>query len=538
MNFQERLSQFIDQAVHNDRIAGNLTAIGALLATIACGWFAFRWLLVRTAARAAIAAQDGPPTPLATICGRLRGALGWLAFAAAAGTMMIGSAYHLAGRNLKRDLTQRIKHLTAEQLEALLWTGGKLIGLFLAGWLAAKLVRRVRALLEFRVIGWLRREDADETTRSWFLLLERYALAMVLCGVAACAGMALGFGTVMLPIVGFSARVTTILVTARLLTLAARALTQPAADWGDRRLRATRLTHYWQRLTRLIPLGERCFEAAVYVSAASLCVRELRFVAFVADYGPKIVQCIGIFFGTRVVIELLHVLLAELFGLAGENRPADQKRQTLVPLVQSGCQYLLYFGAVVMMMDVWGQDTKWLLASAGILGLAVGLGAQNLVTDIVSGFFILFEGQFLVGDSVEICGAKGIVEVIAVRHTQVRDEQGHLHIIPNGQIKQVVNHSKGYLNVVMDVQTSLSADVESVLRAMTEAGRTLHNSYDAVLAVPVVHGVVGKNLSEITIRAVTRVRPGFQATIEQEYRRLVEQALAEPQGATSVVRAA
>ncbi|MGE0608786.1 MAG: mechanosensitive ion channel family protein [Pirellulales bacterium] len=530
MNIQQRLSSFVNSVVYNDRFASNLTAVGAALAAIAVGWLTLRWLLGRGIRPGVEAATGGWQAVAGKFQSSLQAALGWLTFAAATGTVMIGMAFHLAGHDIRADLTQRAQNLTWEQIETLAWCGGKLLALLVVCGLSTRIIRRLRAALETRAAAWLGKQGADDVTRRWFLLLERYALAMTLVAAVGGTSYLLGLGGITLPAVGFAVRVMTILVAARLLTLAARALMGPAESLGDRRLRTTRFVNYWQSLTGLIPLGVRCFEAAVYVCAASLCVKELHFIAFVADYGPKTVQCIGIFFGTRVAIELLQVLLAQLFGVGNSDRPADQKRQTLAPLVQSGCQYLLYFGAVVMMMDVWGQDTKWLLASAGILGLAVGLGAQNLVTDIVSGFFILFEGQFLVGDTVQVGGSKGVVEAIAVRHTQIRDEFGHLHIVPNGTIKQVVNQSKGYVNVVVDVQTPLASDVEGILRAMAAAGETLRRTRPEVLAMPEMQGVVGRNLSEITLRAVARVRPGTQLAIEQEYRRLVQQQLqpAEP----------
>src|SRR5262249_36363405 len=154
-----------------------------------------------------------------------------------------------------------------------------------------------------------------------------------------------------------------------------------------------------------------------------------------------------IFFGTRVVIELLFVLINEAFGMYDEERSAEnQKGQTLVPLLQSVCQYALYFGSAVIMLGVLHIETGPILAGAGILGLAAGLGAQSLITDVVSGFFILFENQYLVGDYVKIGDSAGRVEAVGIRNTQVRDDQGRLHIIPNGQIKGVINYSKGYVN--------------------------------------------------------------------------------------------
>src|SRR5208283_5269674 len=102
-----------------------------------------------------------------------------------------------------------------------------------------------------------------------------------------------------------------------------------------------------------------------------------------------------------VVIELLHVFINESLGMYKDDRNDDQKGQTLVPLLESVSRYVIYFGSV-MMMPVLGVDTTPVLASAGVVGLAVGLGAQSFVSDVVSGFFILFEEQYFVGDIVQI----------------------------------------------------------------------------------------------------------------------------------------
>ena len=96
-----------------------------------------------------------------------------------------------------------------------------------------------------------------------------------------------------------------------------------------------------------------------------------------------------------------------------------------------------------------------------------------MVTDMVSGFFILFESQYLVGDVVELGDAGGTVEEVGIRVTHIRDDQGKLHIIPNGQIKTVVSFSKGYVNAVVDLKVSTNADLENIFHAMTEAGARL-----------------------------------------------------------------
>ena len=170
--------------------------------------------------------------------------------------------------------------------------------------------------------------------------------------------------------------------------------------------------------------------------------------------------------------ELAQVLLHEAFGLYDAKGAEDQQGRTLAPLLHSVCRYVLYFGGGMVMLGVLGVDTRPILAGAGLLGLAVGLGAQSLVTDFVSGFFILFEGQFLVGDVVQIGDACGRVEAVGIRHTQIRDGQGKLYIIPNGQIKSVVNSSKGYINAVVDMKLPAHGDLDEIVVGHARGGRT------------------------------------------------------------------
>jgi moderate conductance mechanosensitive channel len=399
-------------------------------------------------------------------------------------------------------------------------------------------VRRLRPRIEQRVTKLVGRAGNEEAVRHWFVLLERFALAAVRLATLWGAGQALGLGELADKVVGFILRVITILAVARLLTLACRTLSRAAADLGDRHLGKGHLQRYWDRVQRLFPFGERCFEAAVYISAASLCVKQLHFIDTIARFGPRIVECIGIFFCTRVLIELLQVLLHEAFGLYNEGSAADQKGRTLVPLLHSVCQYVLYFGSVVVMLGTLGINTQPILAGAGILGLAVGLGAQSLVTDVVSGFFILFESQYLVGDYVSIGGESGTVEAVGIRVTQLRDGQGKLHIIPNGQIKGVVSYSKGYVNAVVDMKVPAGSDLEQVFRSMKEAGHILRQTRPEVLADTVIHGVVELGTSEMTVRAVTKVQPGTHGIIQNEYRRLLKQVFNQKQAASRPALAA
>jgi small conductance mechanosensitive channel len=486
----------------------------------------------------------------------MRAMLFWATLTLMGASLVSMAAYHVSGRDLRWDIRDWFANLTGAQLLAFGLLLGKLIGLAVGVTLAFRLVRRVRVSLERYVGEHLPRsvpEDApaevlalgdrapresrldhDEKVRSWFWLLERAGSAAVILGGVWAAGRLAHVAEIESTAV-LRLKVLTIVTAARLLALSGRTLTCVLAGFGNRHLGKGRSLRYWERVTRLFPFGERCFEAAVYVSAASLCMKQLNFIAFVADYGESIVKCIGIFFGTRVLIELLYVLIFEAFGMYDEDRPIDQKGQTLVPLLQSICQYVLYFGAGIYMLDVLGLPTTPILAGASILGLAGGLGAQSLVTDVVSGFFILFENQYLVGDIVQIGDAAGRVEAVSIRHTQIRDEQGKLYLIPNGQIKTVTNFSKGYVNAVVDVKVPTSANLEQVMQDMAEAGRRLRQARREVLGETAVKGLVDLTPTDMVVRAVTKVLPGHHAAMQHEYRRLLKEVLDERQARAQAI---
>jgi small-conductance mechanosensitive channel len=442
-------------------------------------------------------------------------------------TVLGGVAYHFFGRDVRHELDDWYHHLTPEDFFHVGAVIGGLVLLAIVASGVVRLLRRVLPSLESLALAQLGSPKNEAALRRWFGLFESFSVVAIRLTAIWAAGQLVGLGHWADAAFGFLLRLVSILALARLLTLACRATTHLIAEYGSRHLSKSALQRYWERITRLFPFGARCFDAAVYVSAASLIMREFAFIAVIAAYGPRIVHCIGIFFVTRVIIELLQVLLSEAFGLYKPEHLVDQKGRTLVPLIHSMSQYVLYFGSAVMMLGVLGVDTTPLLAGAGILGLAVGLGAQNLVTDVVSGFFILFENQFLVGDYVNINEAAGTVEEVGMRVTKIRDIHGKLHIIPNGQIKGVITYSKGYVNAVVDVKMPSGSDLESLFRAMKEAGRRLRAVHQEVLADTEIHGLVEWGPTEMTIRAVTKVKPGTHGVIQSEYRRLLKQVFDE-----------
>ena len=211
---------------------------------------------------------------------------------------------------------------------------------------------------------------------------------------------------------------------------------------------------YLGGLQHLLPLTKRAAEYFIYVGAATLVFSQV--TARLAKLGAITVRVIAIFFISRVVIEVCKLFINEFFLAPTDDEEPEmarqaKQRQTLAPLVLSLLRYAVYFAALVMVMREAGINPMPLLAGAGILGIAIGLGAQTFIMDIVSGFFIIFENLFFVGDFIECAGVEGYVEEVGIRITRVRDRTGKLHSIPNGEIRKVASHSQGFINAVVDV---------------------------------------------------------------------------------------
>ena len=548
----------ITDFIADERLLANLIGVHALLGGILILSVTVRKILLRGGA------QLGRWTGVDWIehyqeeaSRRVRSLLFWLTLCSLAAVLAVGVVYHFAGRDVRLDVREWYARLTAEQLIELSITGVKLIVLAIGVNVTFGLVRRVKSRLERYTLHLLHltttetpstatdaaavdvpavdpsvaaeRAYQEDTIRHWFFLLERFVLATVFLTGLWLAGYVLAWRAVDTA-VAFGMYLLAVVMLARLATLACKTILHAVAKMGDRHMETSpHFRLYWERLTRLFPFGQKCFEAAVYVYATSLCVHALQWIDQVDKFGERLVSCIAIFFVTRMMIELLQVLINEAFGMHDSEEITDQKRQTLVPLLQSVSQYVIYFGSVVTMLSVLGVQTGPILAGAGILGLAGGLGAQSLVTDLVSGFFILFENQYLVGDVVQIGDAGGRVEAVSIRTTQIRDETGKLYTIPNGQVKTVVNFSKGYVNAVVDLKVPASSNLEQVTRDLAEAGRRLRQQRREVLGETVVKGLVDLTPSDMIIRAVTKVQPGTHVAMQSEFRRQLKQLFDERQ---------
>ncbi len=217
-----------------------------------------------------------------------------------------------------------------------------------------------------------------------------------------------------------------------------------------------------------------------------------------------------------------------LDGIEGSER--DRRIETIFRLVANTGIVVVTTAATLTILQELEIDIGPLLASVGIVGLALGLGAQTLVKDIIGGLFIFVENMYTVGDVVEIAGYAGVVEEMTLRTTALRDLNGTLHLIPNGDIRTVSNRSRDWSRAVVEVGVTYEDHVADAEAALEEAGRQLAAHPDVgplLLEEPAVTGIEGLEDWQIRLRILVKTRPGKQFDVERELRRIIRAVFAE-----------
>jgi small conductance mechanosensitive channel len=241
----------------------------------------------------------------------------------------------------------------------------------------------------------------------------------------------------------------------------------------------------------------------------------------------------------RIILIFAAAYVAARFLRAGVNRfetllvraasggdtsleSASKRIRTLTGVVWTISLGAIWSIAVLLALGEVGLDLGPILAGAGIVGLAVGFGAQHLVRDLVTGFFLILENQIRVGDAAVINGTSGMVEAITFRTISLRDLSGTVHIFPNGAINTLANMSKDWSAYVIDVTVAFKEDTERVMEIMRKAAEDLRGEprYGALLLEPMeIFGVEAYTDTGVIIRARFKTLPSRHNEVGREYRR-------------------
>lgn len=235
---------------------------------------------------------------------------------------------------------------------------------------------------------------------------------------------------------------------------------------------------------------------------------------------------------TLIALKAAHFVSTRMFTFTKKERDGEfQKRvDTLSSVVRYVLVIAIVLVAAVMVMGEMGIKIGPILAAAGIVGLAVGFGAQSLVQDVISGFFILLEDQIRVGDVVQIADKGGLVERLNLRMTILRDLSGNVHYVRNGQIQVVTNMTKEYGRYVFDIGVAYREDVDHVIEVIKSVDEELRNSpefRDDILEPIEILGLDQFANSSVVIKARTKTKPIKQWAVGREFNRRLKRRFDE-----------
>lgn len=212
----------------------------------------------------------------------------------------------------------------------------------------------------------------------------------------------------------------------------------------------------------------------------------------------------------------------------GEPPSESQKRiETIVRLIRQGVFLALWLTFGLVILKEFGVEVAPILASAGVVGLAVGFGAQNLVRDVIAGFFIILENQIRVGDVAIVNGTGGLVEQINFRTTVLRDLAGMVHIFPNGNISTLSNLTTEWSAYVFDIGVAYKEDTDQVIEIIREVGRTLREDITfgrSILEDVDIFGVDKFADSAVIIKGRIKTKPIKQWEVGREFLRRIKYA--------------
>ena len=234
-------------------------------------------------------------------------------------------------------------------------------------------------------------------------------------------------------------------------------------------------------------------------------------------------------FGAKFLALLIHRTVGRIHTDASED-DVKKRQDTLISMFGTMFEVLVWLTAGFTILDRMGIDLAPLLAGAGVLGVALGFGAQSIIKDLLSGLFIIIENQYRVGDVVDIEGAAGSVEQITIRSTVIRDGDGNVHYLPNGMVTHVINKTMGYSKVNFTIAVTADTNIDELAEVINEVGEKLaaEKSWkDKVLEPPHFLNIGTFNDSALEARIIGKTKPSQQWSVTGELRKRLLAALAK-----------
>jgi len=298
-------------------------------------------------------------------------------------------------------------------------------------------------------------------------------------------------------------------------------------DWSGNGLRTLVWVLYSAFLISVLPQTRAQFGGVgtIFRDARDGLVKKL------SESNVPFVRLIIVIVGTIFLMRFASALIKTVFqlferGAVNRHEPASRRRlQTLSATFRGIAQTVILFIGLMTFLEHLGINITPILASAGVLGIAIGLGAQSLIKDFFAGLLILLEEQFNVGDTVKIGETTGTVEQLTLRVTRVRALDGSLTTIPNGSVGAVVNYSKGWSRVVLDIEIDYKEDVDRAMRVALETAKRVKEERPAdIIEEPTMLGVDKLGASSVTLRLLAKTATNKHPEVGRELRRRIKLA--------------
>ncbi|MBR7187310.1 MAG: mechanosensitive ion channel family protein [Clostridia bacterium] len=220
-----------------------------------------------------------------------------------------------------------------------------------------------------------------------------------------------------------------------------------------------------------------------------------------------------------IVIRIGRRMIASIVKIRGQKSDrAIHQADTFRSLVTSIFNYIMYFIIMMVVLGIFGVNVSSILTVAGVGGIAISFGAQTLVKDILSGLFIWTEGSIAVGDVVDINGLQGVVESIAIRTTVIRNYNGNLLIVPNGDIRTITNMSRDFKRAIVDIRCPYEADQQHLVDIITEEMEKAGEEIDGLDATPEVMSILSFEVDAVIVRVAAQCPVGQHWRIERDIR--------------------
>lgn len=243
-----------------------------------------------------------------------------------------------------------------------------------------------------------------------------------------------------------------------------------------------------------------------------------------------IVIVLAIYIGLRVLQRVLEPAIRRAMTRQMEGEPGaevEKRVDTLSHVAYRTISIVAVVGGLITILPEFGINASALLAGAGLIGLAIGFGAQSVVKDVIAGVFVLVENQYGKGDVVTVAGISGMVEDVNLRRTLLRDLDGTVHSVPNGEITVASNRTRSWARINIVVGVSYSEDLDHVFAVIDKVGADMAGEAgwkDAILEAPKALGVEGFGDSRVDIRVLGQTRASGQWDAERELRKRLKKA--------------